>query len=48
MTKENKPTEIKYQEAENMNWLRLAGTTGFAFFLVKGLAWIVVTVWAFY
>jgi len=37
MTKEYKPTDNKYLEAENMNWLRLAGTTGLAFFLEKGL-----------
>ena len=29
-------------------WMRRAGTAGFSFFLVKGLVWIVVAVWAIY
>jgi hypothetical protein len=29
-------------------WLRLAWTTGFVFFLAKGLVWIAAGVWVIY
>ncbi len=32
----------------NNKWLRRIVTTGFAFFLIKGLAWIAAAVWVIY
>ena len=33
---------------QNNKWLQRAGTTGFVFFFVKGLAWIIAVAWAVY
>jgi hypothetical protein len=39
----------KPQNASVMNkWLQQAGIAGFSFFLIKGLLWIILAVWAVY
>ena len=42
-------THDKPHNSQALNkWLQQAGIAGFTFFLIKGLAWIVIAAWAVY
>jgi len=42
-------THQKLHSTREINkWLQRTGAAGFAFFLIKGLAWIVAALWAVY
>lgn len=46
--KESTSTINNYGNIVNIDWLRKLGAAGFAFFLIKGLVWIIAAAWFVY
>lgn len=43
--KEYEAANSNYGQVANTGWLRRLGAAGFAFFLAKGLVWLVAATW---
>ena len=48
LMKESTSTINNYGNIVNIDWLRKLGAAGFAFFLIKGLVWIIAAAWIVY